>query len=219
MSTPAPTPSNDSNPTAPDAWERALLDRQLESLSRLADMGMAIAGAIERRVTAEAPADEPANVLHQAAMDFARVSRAVRLTFALQSRLIADFKAPRRAKPAEAGADDDDDWDGTYEVEWLPSQEDPRDVRKQEVKDAVRARAESEALDREDVERLVLRAAERLETEEFRGLFAWSVDELVEMICKDLGLAPPPQAAGATEGWAARAPPLDAGVRAIAESD
>ena len=75
------------------AWERALLDRQLAGLERLAEMGMAVAAAIEQRVTQAPPQPhaKPDAALHHAAMDFARVARAVRLTYALQSRLIADF--------------------------------------------------------------------------------------------------------------------------------
>src|SRR6185437_8632829 len=93
-----------------ESWERALLDRQLEALNRLADMGMALAEAIQRRATAEEPAPD-AGVrdadLQHAALDFARVSRAVRLTFALQSRLIAEFKGGSPARPAGSAASDD----------------------------------------------------------------------------------------------------------------
>lgn len=201
MSAPA-TALSDADPADDLAGlERALLDRQLEALSRLADMGMAVAGALERRVTADEAAAEPAAVLHHAAMDFARVSRAVRLTFALQSRLIADFKGERRARPPEGGADENDDWDGGFEAIWLEPDEDPGSIRARQVKDAVRDRAEAEALDREDVERLVLRAGERLGRPEFRAeLLALPFDDLVALICRELNLPPPPQATGAVEG-------------------
>src|ERR1035437_7384775 len=89
-------------PPADSAWERALLDRQLERLDRLADMGMALAGEIQRRAAAAAP---DADITH-AAIDFARMSRAVRMTLALQSRLVRDFKTPPKAGPGEA--DDED---------------------------------------------------------------------------------------------------------------
>ena len=116
MSATSPSPADD---PAHD-WERALLDRQLAALSRLAEMGMAIAGVIERTVTAEAP--PPENVLQHAAIDFARVSRAVRLTFAMQSRLIADFKKPP-PRPADNAAPDDDEEDeeddGGVDVSWF----------------------------------------------------------------------------------------------------
>jgi hypothetical protein len=56
-SQPAPEPIEDAADSA-DAWERALLDRQLARLDRLAEIGMAIAGAVERRVTP--PSTSPA---------------------------------------------------------------------------------------------------------------------------------------------------------------
>ena len=71
-----PTPSDDED----SAWERALLDRQLAALDRLAEMGMRIAAAIEQQVTEAAPEPDakPTAALHHAAIDFARVARAVR---------------------------------------------------------------------------------------------------------------------------------------------
>jgi hypothetical protein len=188
---------DDPHADGPAAWERALLDRQLEALGRLADMGMAIAGAIARRVT-EASAEEPASTLDHAAMDFARVSRAVRLTFALQSRLVADFKAPPRARPAND--DDDDEYGGPIEVVWLPPQEDPREVRKGELKDAVRERLEAEAFDHEDIERLLLRASERLDTDDYLNLFGRPFADILAQICGDLGLEAGAAGSGASRG-------------------
>jgi hypothetical protein len=68
---PAPDPVEDTG----SAWERALLDRQLADLGRLADMGMDIAADIHRRVTT---ADDSVSVaqLQHAAIDFSRVARA-----------------------------------------------------------------------------------------------------------------------------------------------
>ena len=146
-----PVPSATDETDSLDGWERALLDRQLESLSRLADMGMAIAAAVERRITAEEPGADAVRqdaVLQHAAMDFARVSRAVRMTFALQSRLIADFKAGR-SRPAPADEFDD----GPVEVVW-PELQDHDVVQKRQVRGIVGRLAEAAALDREAVERL-----------------------------------------------------------------
>jgi hypothetical protein len=76
----APYPHEDAADA--DGWERALLDRQLEGLSRLADMGLAIAADIERRVLAAGPEADAA--VRHAALDLGRVARAVRQTYALQ---------------------------------------------------------------------------------------------------------------------------------------
>jgi len=184
MSAPAPSPSAPSDSDSLDGWERALLDRQLEALGRLADMGMAMAVAIERRVTAEEPVAEAD--LHHAAMDFARVSRAVRMTFALQSRLIADFKdgsRPAKAEPAE---------EGPIKVCWgRPDVVENDVVQKRQVRGIVQRLAEAASLEREAVERLMLQADERLEDDRvYRDLTERPLGEIVALICKDLGVAP-----------------------------
>jgi hypothetical protein len=196
---PAPTDETDSL----DGWERALLDRQLEALGRLADMGMAIAAAVERRATAEEPGAD-ADLRH-ASMDFARVSRAVRMTFALQSRLIVEFKGGVR--PGAAGAPGQ----GPVEVLWAPDLQDDEVVRRRQVRGIVERLAEAASLDREAVERLATEAGERLESDGLhRDLTTRPIGEVVALICKDLGLEPDwDRVAG--EYWAeaeiARAPP------------
>jgi hypothetical protein len=184
MSAPAPNPSAADETDSLDGWERALLDRQLEALGRLADMGMAMAAAIERRATAEAPGSDAD--LHHAAMDFARVSRAVRMTFALQSRLIADFKDASRA--AEAAAADD----GPIEVRWgCPDIVEHDVVLKRQLRGVVQELAEAASMEREAVERLVLQAGERLEDDRlFHDITKRPMGETVALICKDLGIAP-----------------------------
>ena len=148
MSTRSPNPVHADEADSADAWERALLDRQLEALGRLAEMGLAIAGAIERRATADEP--EPDTVLHHAAMDFARVARAVRMTFALQSRLIADFKG--RSRTAETTASGVE----RYEVVWAGEPSHIGTSQTGAVQRIVRRAAEDAGYDREAVERLVL---------------------------------------------------------------
>ncbi len=204
MPTPSPAPIPAEEPDSPDGWERALLDRQLEALGRLAEMGMAIAAAIQRRATAEQP--ETDAVLHHAALDFARVARAVRMTFALQSRLIDDFKG--RTGPAEAGEADE----GPPKVYWLADP--PQVEQRQRVQRIVRRVALGAGLERETVERLTREAGERLENDDIYGdVMARPIRDIVALICKDLGVEldwnkfaeeawaqgeqpPPPQAAG-----------------------
>lgn len=180
----APAPSAPDAPPTLDGWERALLDRQLEALGRLADMGMAIAAAIERRATAEEAGAEPD--LRHAPLDFARVSRAVRLTFALQSQLIADFKGAG-AKAAGAQAADD----GPLQVLWREDVVEEDEVRKRQVRGVVERLAEAASLEREAAERLAREAAERLDDHGFyRDLTRRPLGEIVALICKDLGLEP-----------------------------
>jgi hypothetical protein len=165
-------------------------------------------------VTAEAADPASHADLHHLAMDFARVSRAVRLCFALQSRLIADFKAPPRARPANDEGDRDEDGDGRIEVIWSPPGPDPRELRKDEIKAAVRDLVEGEALDREEVERLLARAGERLDTDDYLNLFGRPFADIIAQICADLGLSRLTQEEAAGESGmsgAASSPVFDSG--------
>jgi hypothetical protein len=182
------TPSDADAPAGgAEAWERALLDRQLERLDRLADMGLAIAGAIQRRATAAEGACEPDTALDHAAMDFARVSRAVRMTLALQSRLVRDFKTPIKAVSAKA---DNGDEDVQWEVVWEP--EPPtRDQQRAQARRVVRRVGEDCGLDAETVERLDAEARERLERDDiYADILARPFSEVVADLCRDLGLSP-----------------------------
>ena len=185
---PAPDPAED----GPEPWERDLLDHQLQRLDRLADMGMDMAAAIARRVTAD-DGSAPVAALQHAALDFSRVARAVRLTFALQSKLIADFKrAPDR---------DEDSGPVTLKVSWLDSLREPTEATKTRAKQAVRRAAEDAGCDVETTERLVLEAAERLERDDIHAALAERpFDEVVALICRELGLA--------ADNSTARPPPL-----------
>jgi hypothetical protein len=167
-----------------DGWERALLDRQLEALGRLADMGMSIAAEIERRATANAPESDAA--LRRAPMDFARVSRAIRMTFALQSRLIGDFKGRPEARSEEAEEADD----GRIDILW---EGDTRGglIQRREMRGIVRRVAQARGLDGETLERLEAEARERLEDDDVHQiLMTRSTGEVLALICADLGLEP-----------------------------
>jgi len=191
MADPIPTPAAD-EADLDAAWERALLGRQIESLDRLAEMGMRLAASVERRATADEP--PPENVLHHAALDFARVARAVRLTFALQSRLIADFKKPPARSADNTGPDDDDEDDeddGGNDVFWLGEPMSAEERRRQVVRDTVKAVAQRAQLGSHEIERAESEAGERLENEAFCGdILNRPIGELVALICRDLGLEP-----------------------------
>ena len=160
----APDPTFDDDydePDSPDGWERALLDRQLEELRELAAMGMDLARDIHRR--AKAASDEaPLAERQQAALNFARVTRAVRLTHALETRLVADFKA----RSAGAGGADADE--GPIEYRWIGQLSPAEKARRTRLQDVVRGVAEGERRDPETVERLVREAGERVEDD---GIF------------------------------------------------
>jgi hypothetical protein len=170
MST-APAPA-ETDPGSPAPWERALLDRQLERLDQLADMGLALAGDTD---------------ISHAAIDFARVSRAVRMTLALQSRLVRDFKMPIKAAGGNA---DNDDGPVQWEVQWIdepPTQWQQRD----KVRGVVRSVGEDSGLDTETVERLDAEGRERLERDDiYADIVNRPVSDIVADICRDLGLNP-----------------------------
>jgi hypothetical protein len=161
-----PEPRPDSAPEAeaarPDHWSKPRMMRQLDRLERLAEIGMAMA---ETLAAQEAPD----------ALAFDRVARAVRLTGALESLLIAQIDARddgrEIAGPQAAGAkgcaNDDDDavQDGeVLRLRWL---------------DPV-AERDNDRRDRGD--------RERIDRDPFADLLQLPVAEVIAHICRDLGL-------------------------------
>jgi hypothetical protein len=188
---PAAAPIADLHDDAADPEDRDLLDRQLARLERLADIGMAMAEAIGRQATEPGP-DSGADLSH-AALGFSRVARAVRMTLALQSKLVTDFKT--RSRPAAGGAEDDDEPE-TIEVLWLGERSRAEKAKQARLERAVSHAAHDTDLDRDSVERLVVEAGERLERDDiWDALKTLTFDEAVARICADLGLAASPIAA------------------------
>jgi len=160
---------------------RELINRQLAMLGRLAEAGLNIALAIEREATSPSPGPDEAPAGHGSdpALAYARVSRAVRLTLALQSNLLKDLRALDR---------------GRFEV---------RRERRRKVERIVERviRAEHDGMDGE-AERLADEASERLEYDDIYGDLAdRPVSEVVAEVCRDLGLSPD-WAVLAEEAWA-----------------
>jgi hypothetical protein len=184
---PPPCPADDEA-----EWTRALARRQLELLGELAEIGLEIARAVERQ------AQEPAAAPGDAPLAYSRVSRAVRLTLMLQSKLIEaltasdkDAGAARAAAEAEAAK--------TREMQ------DPAYQMKARI-EAIVARVAGRRLRRDGqaVERVLRESAERLDDEDLYGdLLERPVSELVARLCKDLGLDPD-WAELAEELWAVR---------------
>src|SRR6478609_6177044 len=80
-----------------DSTANARLDRQLEKLDRLADLGLEIVEAL----AAQAKGTGPQVVEGDIALAYDRVARSVRMAVMLQSRLIEDVRLARE-KPAKA---------------------------------------------------------------------------------------------------------------------
>ena len=96
-------PQPDVDPGVTEAFVRPLIERQLERLDRLAEAGLNIALACERQATGRGDEGAAPVASDNVVMAYARVARSVRLTSALQSRLIESLRALDQAR-AEAEA-------------------------------------------------------------------------------------------------------------------
>jgi hypothetical protein len=167
--TPAAATPADSPACAPDAAD-LLLDAQLRTLGELADIGLEIARAIERRVKEAEPA-EPLADLNAAAAAYDRVARSVRLCRLLQDRLTEN-----RRKRDEA----------ERFVQFRRRQDHAGRVKRIVGRMAREAGEAPEA-----IASLVLEASERLDTDDVYGEVATRpVGELVALVCRDLGVEP-----------------------------
>ena len=208
MTSPAPKPIEDDGDDAP-AWAR----RHLGMLVDLGDMGMVLARNLVRRVTAEteaAEAGEPEDappagrgLAIDPALSFTRISRAVRLTIALEARMRREIEAGvfGPANDDAPGGDAPDDgavWDdpiaGSLDLHAIR-----RNLRRHhyadrdpEIRRAVEETIESTSDDPDEVERLRGELKERLEDEEdvFEARFTWPIGEAIALICQDLGIEP-----------------------------
>jgi len=186
MSEPDPTsaPVSDPAPAGGEGEAQALIRRQLAMLGRLAEAGLNIALVIERQVmAAEAAApDAPPAPLGDLALAYGRVSRAVRLAVALQTRLLKDLQeldeaAVRRRRGAAAEAARD-----------RQAREAARKTRVERIVGRLICEAFS---DQADVDRLAEDLYERLDDDDIYGvLLDRPVSEIIELICRDLGIAP-----------------------------
>jgi hypothetical protein len=172
-----------------DDRAQRVLDRQLALLDRLADIGMGIAETIGRQVAADAESpdealDAPgrrAQVLNTSAIAYARAARAVRMSLALQSRLL---EGPNPKSETKTGKGD------IVRVAWATDQyalhEKPR-----QVWDGVRRAGREANLDFDALERLSEETCERLEDGLYEEVMHRPVEEIIAMICRDLGIASP----------------------------
>lgn len=168
----------------PHGAAHALVERQLAMLTRLAEMGMAIAEATERWalaaldaaaaspvLTEDGPPALPAGFRGDPGLVYSRVARAVRLTLMLQTRLLKDLPALIRA-------------DALVRIDQAQQR------RERAHRLTLRAiRAEHDEADA--VEVLSDEAWERLRDEGLDDdLETRPLGEVVARICRDLGLSP-----------------------------
>lgn len=192
----AATPGASDAPATNDGALRAVLERQLVVLGRLAEAGLNIALIVERRaMAADAAAavtpDAGPEAAHVAApvapsgdvaLAYARVSRAVRLTLALQGRVVKELQAlnEEAAKRRIRG-----------EAEAGRARREAEAQRKARVERIVERLIRAEARDEAEGERLADEAYERLDSDDIYGqLTERPVSEIIARICRDLGLAP-----------------------------
>lgn len=182
-----------STPTAPAAEPsasaaaraRGLIEPQLQVLGRLAEAGLNLALAIERQATAE-PAEAPPRDL---ALAYGRVARAVRLTVALQAKLIKELQALDEVAIRDRARE-------------RAVRQQLEDARKARVGRIVERVIVAGCSDDDEVDRLADEASERLEHDEIYGELAdRSFSEIIALVCRDLGLAPD-WASLAQEAWA-----------------
>jgi hypothetical protein len=169
--------SRSENPERPDLDEerrRVLLDRQLERLERLIEVGMEMVEALRDQAKGEGPPVVEGDVV----LAYGRVLRAVRLAILLQSRLA-------EAPPSESREPE------VQVLSWLDVHTARTEMRKENVEDIVEYVAGRQHRDGETARGVAHEAAERLERDEiYRDLLDRPLSEIVADICRDLGLEP-----------------------------
>ena len=183
-----PPASSDETPTADFA--RPVLERQLAELSTLADIGMEIAEGLRRLVAqATEPEAEPVDPV-AVTLAFSRVSRAVRLTFALQTEVIDKLRGVGRIEDYEARL-------ASRDAAPAPAAVDVEEQRLRARKDDIAATVtgiidekHKGAEGGEAHERCIREATERLkDADDLGDILARPFDEIIAQICRDLGLS------------------------------
>ncbi|HEY4030135.1 MAG TPA: hypothetical protein VGM25_07310 [Caulobacteraceae bacterium] len=155
--------------------------REWEGLDELAGYGRDIARVIARRVQA-GDADQPVAELQVAAMAYARVARAVRLTVMLKAKLAGTQAGAqiecRAGSQADAGTEADE------------AAHDPEQMRKFRVERIIERAAKARHPDDEPaVDRLMTEAGDRLDDDDLYGdVLERPMSEVLALICRDLGL-------------------------------
>lgn len=197
-----PTPYDDEPDAEGSAADSAPLPdwakEHLEVLRDLREMGMQLARNLTRRVMAEAEAAEAGDVEAapgrgaapaDPALSFSRISRAVRLTLALEARIHRQVEGAAKA----GAANDDAPAAGAIDYEGIARRirAKLRVMNDYEIRRAVEDTIEAAHDDFDDVERLKEELKERLDEDEvFEDRWNWPIGEAISLICQDLGLTP-----------------------------
>ena len=193
MSAPDPIPA-DTTPDPTEAFARPVLERQLLRLERLAEIGLEIAEAVGRQATGALAEGEAAVGGDNPVAAFARVSRAVRLTCALQTRAVEALGELGEVRDRTQFQAVD------RRVEWSAE----RKTRVEAVIERqIKREHESEPQDRVDHEvgRVMEDVSDWLDGGVYGDLLARPLTDIVAEICRDFGLAWD-EARMAREGWA-----------------
>ena len=175
-----------------DTVARGLIEPQLQLLAQLAEAGVAIAVALKDQATGQSEVSVTGGDIGLA---YSRVSRAVRLSLALQSSLVADLQKMRAAWAEQTIQDEDDRNTLGADLDC---------VRKARVERIIERCVEAAQEDAETVDRLVREAGERLDDfDRYDDLLSRPFSEIVEVICRDLGVSLDWNGL-AQEGWARR---------------
>jgi hypothetical protein len=199
---PSPPPS-----AAPDprTAEIRRAEWQLLVLDRIVELSMELAEALQAKAIAEARtpvalATEPTSrpLTKDPGETFNRVTRAVRLTLAMQMSLEKTIRNLREASSAEAkpGSTDEDSVENRGTA-WIPGyyrkhhSETNDGSRTDRVRDLVWDVANHDIHDLVEAQETLSALHERLkETETYDGILYRPLKETVEAVCADLGLTP-----------------------------
>ncbi|HEX4742521.1 MAG TPA: hypothetical protein VH353_14440 [Caulobacteraceae bacterium] len=163
----------------------ARAEQRLSLLRELAEIGMDLARALHREALAAEPA-APETPAADPAGAFARLSRAIRLTLALEARTDEALRSLRSGLAAERET-------RRVEASRRAAAEDAarRRARGEKVQDLVLEAAEREIEDEEALSDILAALEERLDADEaYLDLDALPLRQIVERLCADLQLTP-----------------------------
>jgi len=203
---------HDDDPDADDSAARApaWAQEHLEVLRDLRDMGMQLARNLTRRVLAETEAAEAAaeagepqpaprpGAAIDPALSFSRISRAVRLTIALEARMRREIEAGVFGPANDDAPSDGGSMTPDGKIDYLAIRRRMHPLihgeTDYETRRAVEETIEASTDDPDEVERLKAELKERLEEEDPDEVFFnrthWPIGEAIALICQDLGLDP-----------------------------
>jgi hypothetical protein len=169
-----------------EEWARPMLQRGLEVLGELAELGLRMSRAIARQATGEASDPEPA-FQGDLPLAFSRVSRAVRMAVLLQAKLIQDIKTGGRKTASD---EDEDESPIEWKVQWVD------EITGKPVRSAAEER-EERAAERRESER-----CERLERDDiYAAVMGSPREQVIERIRVVLSPAAPHHIFGVVGGW------------------